>query len=242
MESLRIIALAVVVAVSVAACPASEPPPAAAPSPTPPEVAAPEPSPTAAAPDRAPRKRPPRPPRPTTPVSSGVVDPPRAPDLGFEGSPPAVVERMLEVAEVGPDDVVYDLGSGDGRVVIAAARRGARAVGVEIDPELVRASRAAVAAAGLEDRVTIAQRDMFTVDLADATVVTLYLIPALNDRLRGQLSRLPAGARVVAHDFGFSELAPAATFDATPPSTPGAPPPRPHAILLYRAPLPPAGD
>jgi SAM-dependent methyltransferase len=118
---------------------------------------------------------------------------------------------MLRLAGVGRNDVVYDLGSGDGRLVIAAARDfGARGVGVEIDPRLVAQSVESARRAGVGDRVTFREQDLFQSDLADATVVTLYLSPALNLRLRPKLLReLRAGARIVSHDFDMGDWPPA---------------------------------
>jgi SAM-dependent methyltransferase len=129
------------------------------------------------------------------------------PTLGaFEPSPIEVVERMLELAEVTRDDVVYDLGSGDGRIVILAAQRyGARGVGVEIDPRLVWFSRRNARRAQVDHLVSFLHQDALTADVAPATVVTLYLSPDANRRLRPILrAQLPPGARVVshAHDMG----------------------------------------
>jgi SAM-dependent methyltransferase len=118
-------------------------------------------------------------------------------------TPPEVVERMLQLAHVEPDDVVYDLGSGDGRIVIMAAQKfGARAVGVELDPDLYKQSVARIKELGLEERAQILHENMFKVDVHRATVVTLYLLTSVNERLRPQLEKqLRPGARVVSHDF-----------------------------------------
>ena len=132
------------------------------------------------------------------------------PDILFVATPEDVSLEMLRVAAVTPADVVFDLGSGDGRIVIAAARDfGARGVGVEIDPDLVRVSREAVLAAGLGSRVTILWQDLFVSDLADASVVTLYLRDDVNLRLRPKLLReLAPGTRVVSHDFDMADWEP----------------------------------
>jgi SAM-dependent methyltransferase len=131
---------------------------------------------------------------------AGAVGPRRTPDVRYEPSPPEVVRAMLDLAAVGPRDVVYDLGCGDGRVVVEAARRGARGVGVDIDPERVREARANVRAAGVEDRVEIREGDLFATDVSAATVVTLFLQRELNLRLRPRLlAQLAPGARVVSH-------------------------------------------
>jgi len=138
-------------------------------------------------------------------AASGALGP--APNLGaFVPTPVEVVERMLALAEVGSEDVVYDLGSGDGRIVILAAQRyQARGVGVEIDPTLVWFSRRSAEREGVLHLVTFREQDALTVDVAPATVVTLYLTPKANLLLRPTLQRrLRPGARVVshAHDMG----------------------------------------
>jgi SAM-dependent methyltransferase len=118
-------------------------------------------------------------------------------------TPVEIVQRMLETAKVGPDDLVYDLGSGDGRIVIMAAQKfGAHAVGVELDPDLYKQSFDHVKELGLEEKVTIVHENMFRVNVRRATVVTLYLLTSVNERLRPQLEKqLRSGARVVSHDF-----------------------------------------
>jgi outer membrane protein assembly factor BamB/precorrin-6B methylase 2 len=120
----------------------------------------------------------------------------------FVPTPNDVVERMLELAKVGNDDRIYDLGSGDGRIVITAAKRyGCRAVGIEIDRELVDLSRTRVQEAGAEDLVTIELGDIFEVDLSSTDVVVVYLLPKQLSDLRDQFSKLPKGARIVSHQF-----------------------------------------
>jgi SAM-dependent methyltransferase len=118
-----------------------------------------------------------------------------------------VVDGMLELAGVTDDDVVYDLGSGDGRIVIRAAEKyGARGVGIEIDEELVEEARQNADSAGVADRVTFQQGDLFDADISEATVVTLYLLPTINLRLRPKLfEELAPGTRVVSHDFDMDE-------------------------------------
>jgi SAM-dependent methyltransferase len=132
------------------------------------------------------------------------------PDVLFVATPAAVGTAMLRAAAVTADDVVFDLGSGDGRLVIAAARDfGARGVGVEIDASLVKDSRDAARAAGVADRVTFLWQDLFATDLASATVVTLYLRDDVNRKLRPKLlGELSPGTRVVSHDFDMGDWLP----------------------------------
>ncbi|MFZ9839960.1 MAG: SAM-dependent methyltransferase [Opitutaceae bacterium] len=128
--------------------------------------------------------------------------PKRTPDVIYVPTPRRVVDEMLRMAELKPDDVVYDLGCGDGRIVIAAAQLlGVRAIGYDIDPERVKEARANVRAAGVEHLVRIEQADVFTLDLTGATVITLYLLPQLNVRLMPQLARLRPGSRILSHNF-----------------------------------------
>jgi outer membrane protein assembly factor BamB len=135
--------------------------------------------------------------------------PKKGPDAVFVPTPMDVVKRMLELAAVKKSDVVYDLGSGDGRVVIAAARAfGCRAVGVELDGDLVKAARARAREAGVEKRVVFRQGDLFEADFAEADVVALYLLPEMNRRLVPKLGRLRPGARVVAHYFPLPGVRP----------------------------------
>jgi precorrin-6B methylase 2 len=135
-------------------------------------------------------------------------------DVPYVPTPEPVVEQMLELADVGPKDVVYDLGSGDGRIVVAAAKRGARAVGVDLDPDRIRDARANVRRAGVEDRVELRQGDLFEVDLRPATVVTIYLLPNVNLELRPKLMReLKSGTRIVSHSFDMGEWKPDRTVE-----------------------------
>ena len=125
-------------------------------------------------------------------------------------TPQDVVVAMLRAAQVGPDDVLYDLGCGDGRIVVTAAEQfGAHATGVDINLELLRKARVRARQAGVTDRVQFLQQDLFETKLQDATVVTLYLLPKVNLRLRPQLLRdLKPGARIVSHTFHMGEWQP----------------------------------
>lgn len=131
-------------------------------------------------------------------------------DAPYVPTPPAIVRAMLTIAHAGPDDVVYDLGSGDGRIVIAAAREfGARGVGIERNPLLIKEAREAAGRAGVGARVRFVEQDLFAADLREATVVTLYLLPTVNLKLRDKLrAELRRGARVVSHSYAMGDWLP----------------------------------
>jgi SAM-dependent methyltransferase len=131
------------------------------------------------------------------------AQPERKPDVPYVPTPQEVVNRMLEIAKVGKNDVLYDLGCGDGRIVITAAKdRGARGVGIDINPERIAEAKANAQAAGVTDKVKFMVGDLFTADFSNANVVTLYLLPDVNRALRPQLwKQLKVGTRVVSHDF-----------------------------------------
>ena len=139
--------------------------------------------------------------------------PSRAPDVHFEPTPHRVVAEMLKLARVGTNDVVYDLGCGDGRIVIAAAKQlGARSVCIDIDPQRIRESRANAERSGVAERIVFLHQDLFETDLAGATVVTLFLSPDVNLRLRPKLWReLKPGARVVSYVHDMGDWAPQKT-------------------------------
>jgi SAM-dependent methyltransferase len=131
-------------------------------------------------------------------------------EVPYVPTPPAVVDAMLDLAGVKKGDVLYDLGSGDGRIVIAAARRfGVRGVGIDIDPARIREANDNAKAAGVEHLVEFRQQNLFDVDLAPASVVTLYLLPDVNRRLRPKLLReVRPGTRVVSHAFDMDDWVP----------------------------------
>jgi tRNA G37 N-methylase Trm5 len=131
-------------------------------------------------------------------------------EVPYVPTPNNVVEEMLKVANVGKDDVVYDLGCGDGRIVITAAQKyGARGVGVDINPDRIKESNENARKAGVTDRVKFLQQDLFETDLREATVVTLYLLPDVNRRLRPKMFReLKPGTRIVSHAFDMGEWNP----------------------------------
>jgi SAM-dependent methyltransferase len=137
----------------------------------------------------------------------------KRPDVHFAATPQPVADAMLALAHVGPRDVVYDLGSGDGRIVILAAQKyGARGVGIEIVHELVERSREVAKEGEVDDRVTFIEGDLFTADISKATVVTLWLTATVNARLEPKLRReLRPGTRIVAHQFAIGDWPPERT-------------------------------
>jgi SAM-dependent methyltransferase len=137
------------------------------------------------------------------------------PQVGQEGkdviwvpTPHALVERMLDMAKVTPKDFVIDLGSGDGRTVIAAAKRGARALGIEYNPDLVELSRRSAEKEGVASRAQFVRADIFESDFSQATVITLYLLPSLNLKLRPAILKMKPGTRVVSHAFNMDDWQP----------------------------------
>jgi precorrin-6B methylase 2 len=131
-------------------------------------------------------------------------------DVPYHPTPITVVEEMLRLAEVKPDDVVYDLGCGDGRIVVTAAKLyGVKAVGVDLDPERVEESKENVRKNGVENLVTIRQQNIFDTDLSEASVVTLYLYPSVNLALKPTLqNQLKPGSRIVSHAFDMGDWEP----------------------------------
>jgi SAM-dependent methyltransferase len=150
-------------------------------------------------------------------------------DVVWVPTPPEVINVMLDLANVGPKDLVYDLGCGEGEILIAAAKRGARGVGVDLDPERIKNARIKAAQAGVADRITFLQQDLFKTDIKPATVVTLYLLPELNDRLQPTLKKdLKPGTPVVSHDFAMSDWAPEESREVSVTRT--------HRVYLWRIP------
>jgi SAM-dependent methyltransferase len=150
------------------------------------------------------------------------IEPESIPDAPYLQTPPEVVLKMLEMAKVEQADVVYDLGSGDGRIVITAAQKfGARAIGIEIDPELIRESdresKLAIAKTPeIRDRIKFIKQDFFKTDLRDATVITLYLLPQTNLRVLSEiLPKLKSGTRIISYEYGLGDLPPNQTEKVT---------------------------
>ena len=143
------------------------------------------------------------------------------PSVGQEGkdviwvpTPEALVQAMLDLAKLTPSDYLIDLGSGDGRIVIAAAKRGTRALGVEFNPDMVELSRQNAAKEGASDKATFVRGDIFEADFSSATVLTMYLLPSLNMRLRPQILQMKPGTRVVTHAFTMEDWEPDQTVSA----------------------------
>ena len=156
------------------------------------------------------------------------------PDVVFVPTPQKVVDKMLEVAKVTKKDVVYDLGCGDGRIPVTAAKKfGCKAFGFDIDPERIKDSIENVKKNKVEDLVTIQQKDIFTLDLKDASVVTLYLLPELNVKLMPQLEKMKPGTRIVSHDFDMEGAKPDKVLELTPKEDDS----RTHTIYLWTIPL-----
>jgi cyclopropane fatty-acyl-phospholipid synthase-like methyltransferase len=141
--------------------------------------------------------------------------------IPFVPSPMIVVDRMLELAEVNKDDIIYDLGSGDGRILIQAAKKyGVRGVGIDMNPKLVADATRKAAEEKVSHLVQFRAADGLTVDISDATVVTLYMFKWFNNQMRPKLQRLQTGSRIVAHDFGIDEWEPNRVENVDPKSDP----------------------
>lgn len=175
---------------------------------------------------------------PTSPNAPKTKPPktkPRIPDVVYVPTPQAVVDKMLELTKPKKTEVVYDLGCGDGRIVITAAKRfGTKAIGFDIDPMRVAEARENVKKNKLEDLVTIEEQDIFTLDLTPADVVTLYLLPELNVRLIPQLQKLKPGSRVVSHDFDIQGIKPKRMLKLRPKGEE-----KQHLVYLFGVPLTP---
>jgi precorrin-6B methylase 2 len=157
--------------------------------------------------------------RPAQAQESATLPPPDAAaplkkDVPYVPTPDEVVDTMLKAAAVRKGDVVYDLGCGDGRIAIAAAKRGARAVGIDIDPERIEESRKNARRAGVANRTEFRVEDLFRAEIGEATVVTLYLLPTVNRRLMPKLlAELKPGTRVVSHAFDMGDWRPERTIE-----------------------------
>ncbi|MBW4677468.1 MAG: class I SAM-dependent methyltransferase [Desmonostoc geniculatum HA4340-LM1] len=151
-----------------------------------------------------------------TPTATPTNQPQERPgDVPYVPTPEPVVDAMLKVAKVGKNDVLYDLGSGDGRIVNTAAQRyGTRGIGIDIDPQRVQEANENAQKAGVTDRVKFVQQDLFNTDFSEATVVTLYLLPEINLQLRPKLLKeLKPGTRIVSHAFDMGDWKPQQTLN-----------------------------
>lgn len=157
----------------------------------------------------------------------------RSPDVVFVPTPQEVVEKMLELVHVKKDDLLYDLGCGDGRIVVTASKKyGCRSIGYDIDPKRVKESRENVKQNKLEHLVKIEQQDIFELDLSPANVITLYLLPSLNVKLIPQLEKLKPGSRIVSHDFDMRGVKPDKVVNFTSEENGGQ-----HTIYVWTTPL-----
>ena len=157
---------------------------------------------------------------------------PREPDVIYVPTPQEVVDKMLALADVRPGEIVYDLGCGDGRIPVTAAKKyGVRAWGFDINPVRVKESLENVEKNRVKDLVTIKLQDIFELDLSKADVITLYLLPQLNVKLIPQLDKLKPGCRIVSHDFNMEGVRPKRELTYTPPGN------REHRIYLWVTPL-----
>jgi hypothetical protein len=145
-------------------------------------------------------------------LAGALISPPAwpaEPSVPYVPTPQDVVERMLQIARVGPTDYVIDLGSGDGRIVVTAAKQhGARGFGVDLNPDRIRESNENARKHGVTDKVAFYQRNLFETDLSQATVITMYLLPRVNLELRPKLLNLKPGTRIVSHDFSMEDWKP----------------------------------
>src|ERR687898_365989 len=135
-------------------------------------------------------------------------------DVVWVPTPQALVDKMLDLAKVTPQDFLIDLGSGDGRTVITAAKRGARALGIEYNPDMVELSKRNAAADGVSDRSTFVKADLFESDFSQATVITMFLLPTINMQLRPKILDLKPGTRIVSNSFDMGEWKADATGNA----------------------------
>ena len=155
------------------------------------------------------------------------------PDVVFVPTPQEVVDKMLELAEVKKTDLVYDLGCGDGRIVVTAAKKyGCHAEGYDVDPERIKDSLENVKKNNVEKLVTIKQQDIFKLDLSKANVITLYLLPSLNVKLIPQLEKLKPGSRIVSHEFNMEGVTPEKEVQVESGDGQGR-----HTVYLWRTPL-----
>ena len=158
-------------------------------------------------------------------------------DVPYVVTPQNVVDAMLELAAVGPHDNLLDLGSGDGRIVItAAARWGTQGLGIDNDPSLIEIARRSAQRAGVADKARFREQDLFETDLTQATVITMYLLPDVNMKLRPRLQKLRPGTRIVSHDWHMGDWAPQRTVEVPSPGKAVAPRDKSRLMLWVAGP------
>jgi hypothetical protein len=161
---------------------------------------------------------------------AATATPTKKPDVIFVPTPQVVVDKMLELAEVSDKDILYDLGCGNGIIVVSAAKKGATATGFDVDPKRIKETQENIAKNGVGKKAKVIQKDIFTQDLSGANVITLYLLPSLNVKLIPQLEKLKPGSRIVSHDFDMRGVKPEKVVKVQGPT-------REHTVYLWRAPL-----
>jgi uncharacterized protein (TIGR03000 family) len=163
--------------------------------------------------------------------TGGEEKPKRPPDVIFVGTPPEVVDEMIKVADIKKSDLLYDLGCGDGIIVVTASKKvGCKSVGYDIDPKRVKEAKEKAKEAKVEDLVTIEEKDIFTLDLTKATVIATYLLDDLNKKLVAQFKQMKDGSRIVMHDYDIPGYKPDKTTKVTVNG-------REHRVFLYTLPL-----
>ena len=160
------------------------------------------------------------------------------PDIEYVPTPTNVVEKMLDVAKIQPGDVLYDLGCGDGRIVVIAAKKfGIKGIGFDVDPERIKESNENAKKNGVENLVHFEKKNIFEVDLSPATVVTLYLLPELNVKLIPQLEKLRPGSRIISHDFDMEGVKPIKWWTVIAQDHVDKNKNREHYVYLWKTPL-----
>lgn len=161
----------------------------------------------------------------------------KKPDVVFVPTPQLVVDKMLELAEVDDQDLVYDLGCGNGIIVVSAAKRGARAIGFDVDPQRIKECKENIASNQVSNLAQVKQEDIFTLDLSKANVITLYLLPSLNEKLIPQLKKLKPGSKIVSHDFAMAGVKPKKVVKVDIPQDDDPTHVREHTVYLWEAPI-----
>jgi SAM-dependent methyltransferase len=181
----------------------------------------------------------------TAAVSQETATEIKKPDVVFVPTPQPVVDKMLELAEVDAKDLVYDLGCGNGIIIVSAAKLGAQAIGFDVDPLRIKETQENIDRSNVGDHAQVMQKDIFTLDLSKANVVTLYLLPSLNEKLIPQLKKLKPGSKIVSHDFAMAGVKPKKVVTLGPTADDGIVIDgldRQHTVYLWEAPIEVAGE